>query len=253
MATAAPVVADSAAYFGRWRAVFDRFVCIAAEELIRRKEEWRKRRWLQTVSELAPLEPKSWQERETSYQTFLQQLAHEIKNEADERRAAGRFDAVTDRDRLRDEIGERAETYYAGLWANCREDEKVLLDQIANNGLANGRNRRELRRLMARGLVRRDPDLRLFNDTFRLYVLAAALREDIAGRARAEHGPSTWDSLRIPFFVIIIAFVLLLFTTQKDLLSTTTALATALTTGLPVLAKLVGVFTERRMGSTTQP
>ena len=81
---------------------------------------------------------------------------------------AGRFDAVTDRDRLRDEIGERAESYYAGLWANCREDEKLLLDQIANNGLANGRNRRELRRLMALGLVRRDPNLRLFNDTFRL-------------------------------------------------------------------------------------
>ena len=80
-------------------------------------------------------------------------------------------------------------------------------------------------------------------------MLAAARREDIAGRARAQHGPSTWDSLRIPFFVIIIAFVLLLLTTQKDLMATTTALAAALTTGLPVIAKLVGVFTERRMGS----
>ncbi|HEX7137252.1 MAG TPA: hypothetical protein VF219_05380 [Vicinamibacterales bacterium] len=249
MVTAAPVDVDSAAYFARWRAVFDRFVCISAEELIRRREEWRKRRWLQTVSELAPLEPKNWQERETSSQTFLQQLAQEIKSETEDRRFAGRFDAVTDRDRLRDEIGERAETYYAGLWANCREDEKLLLDQIATNGLANARNRRELRRLMARGLVRRDPDLRLFSDTFRLYVLAAARRENIASRARARHGPSTWDALRVPFFVVIIAFVLLLFATQKDLLTTTTALATALGTGLPVLAKLVGVFTERRMDS----
>jgi hypothetical protein len=37
---------------------------------------------------------------------------------------------------------------------------------------------------------------------------------------------STWDSLRLPFFVII-SFLLLLFATQKDMLTTTTALATA--------------------------
>jgi hypothetical protein len=246
MTTKAPSAPDSAAYFARWRAVFDRFLCVGAEELIRRKEEWRKRRWLQTVSELAPLEPKNWQERETSYQTFLLQLDHELKSEADERRAFGRFDSVTDRDRLSDEIGDRAESYYAGLWANCSDDEKLLLDQIAKNGLANGKNRRVLRRLMARGLVRRDPNLRLVSDTFRLYVLGAAKRDDVASRAEALHGPSTWDALRVPFFVIIIAFVLLLFVTQKDLLSTTTALATALTTGLPVIAKLVGTFTERR-------
>ena len=63
---------------------------------------------------------------------------------------------------------------------------------------------------------------------------------------RQKRGASTWDSLRVPFFVIIIAFILLLFATQKDMLTTTTALATALTTGLPVLMKLIGVFTERR-------
>jgi hypothetical protein len=249
MTTAPPADVDAAKYFGRWRAVFERFVCSGAEELVRRKDEWRRRGWRQTVSELAPLEPATWQERETRYNTFLQKLDAEIDIEKAERRAAGRLDAVTDRDRLRDEIGERAETYYAGLWDNCRQDEKLLLDQIANNGLANGRNRRDLRRLLALGLVRRDPALHLFNDTFRLYVLAAARREDIANRVLAKRGPSTWDALRVPFFVVIIAFALLLFATQKDLLTTTSALATALTTGLPVIAKLIGTFTERRAAS----
>lgn len=49
--------------------------------------------------------------------------------------------------------------------------------------------------------------------------------------------------------MIISSLVLLLFATQKDLLTTTTALATALTTGVPVIMKLVGVFTERRMAT----
>ena len=68
-------------------------------------------------------------------------------------------------------------------------------------------------------------------------------------RASEQRGPSTWDSLRIPFFIVIISFILLLFATQKDLMTTTTALATALTTGLPMMMKLIGVFTERRLGA----
>ena len=166
--------------------------------------------------------------------------------EADLRRTLRDSDSDTDRRRLLDEICERAETYFAGLWSSCRQDEKLLLYQLAQNGLANGRNRRTLRRLIARGLVRRNPNLELFAESFRLYVLEAAERENIVTIAREARGASTWDSLRLPFFVIIISFLLLLFATQKDMLTTTTALATALTTGLPVLMKLVGVFTERR-------
>ena len=132
------------------------------------------------------------------------------------------------------------------LRARVREDEKLLLYHLAHNGLANARGRRTIRRLMARGLVRRNPNLELFSESFRLYVLEAARREDIVSVDREKRGASTWDSLRVPFFVIIIAFILLLFATQKDMLTTTTALATALTTGLPVLMKLIGVFTERR-------
>lgn len=251
MTTAQPETSTPPAvvYFDRWRAVLDRFTCIAGEELVRRTKEWSLRQAHPTVSLFWPFEPKDWQTRETAYNTFLDTLSAEIATETAQRRGERRFDAMSDRERVLDEIGERAETHYAGLWASCRGDEKLLLCQIANNGLANAGSRRTLRRLMARGLIRRDPNLRLFSDTFRRYVLKAAKDEDIVSRARAQHGPSTWDSLRVPFFVIIIAFVLLLLATQKDLMATTTALAAALTTGLPVIAKLVGVFTERRMAS----
>ena len=226
----------------RWRALLDRFVIVTAEELELRHQEWKRQKDFQTRSLLAPSEPKTWLEKETAYNPFLLRLRKELEMEPE-----------TDRDHLLDEIGERAETYYAGLWSTCRSDEKLMLYQLAHNGLANGRNRRALRRLIARGLVRRGPNLELFSETFRLYVLAAAQRENLVSLARAEYGNSTWDMLRIPFFVVIISFLLLLFATQKDLLTTTTALATALTTGLPVMMKLIGVFAEKRGGSATTP
>jgi hypothetical protein len=222
-------------YADRWRALLDRFVIVTAEELELRHQEWKRRQDFRTLSQLRAEGPKTWLEKETAYNPFLFRLRDELEPAAS-------------RPELLDEISERAETYYAGLWASCREDEKLLLYQLARNGLANGRNRRTLRRLIARGLVRRDPNISLFSETFRLYVLGAEQREHLVSRARAERGASTWDSLRVPFFVIIIAFLLLLFATQKDLLTTTTALATALTTGLPIIMKLIGVFTEKRMG-----
>jgi hypothetical protein len=237
---------ETAAYFERWRTLLQCFVTVTAEELDLRHEEWERRNALHTVSQLNAAGPKTWLEKETAYNSFLRRLYKELEAETDLRRARKERDPDTDRRRLLDELGERAETYFAGLWASCRDDEKLLLYQLAHNGLANGRNRRTLRRLIARGLVRRNPNLELFSESFRLYVLDAAQRENIVTLAREKRGASTWDSLRLPFFVIIISFLLLLFATQKDMLTTTTALATALTTGLPVLMKLVGVFTERR-------
>jgi len=233
---------DAPAYVERWRALLHHFVIVTAEELDLRHEEWRRRN--EAVSQIMP--PKNWLEKETAYNSFLRVLAKELEVENSLRRARTGRDPDTDQRRFLDELGERAETYFAGLWSTCREDEKLLLYHLAHNGLANARGRRTIRRLMARGLVRRNPNLELFSESFRLYVLEAARREDIVSVDREKRGASTWDSLRVPFFVIIIAFILLLFATQKDMLTTTTALATALTTGLPVLMKLIGVFTERR-------
>jgi len=240
------VTGDAATeYFERWRALLDRFVCVTAEELDLRHEEWERRN--KTVSEITSSQPQKWLAKETANNAFLRRLNMELEADTGLDSAREERDPDTDRRRLLDELGERAETYFAGLWASCRADEKLLLYQLAHNGLANGRNRRALRRLMARGLVRRNPNLELFSESFRLYVIDAAQRENIVSSAREERGPSTWDALRLPFFVIIISFILLLFATQKDMLTTTTALATALTTGLPVLMKLIGVFTERRV------
>ncbi|MGA8806404.1 MAG: hypothetical protein WB973_00910, partial [Thermoanaerobaculia bacterium] len=243
---AAMLPEETAAYFARWTTLLQCFVTVTAEELDLRHEEWERRNALRTVSMLSAAEPKSWLQKETAHNAFLRRLYNELEAEANLRRTLQMSDPDTDQRRLLDELCERAETYFAGLWSSCREDEKLLLYQLAHNGLANGRNRRTLRRLMARGLVRRNPNLELFSESFRLYVLEAAERENIVTIARENRGASTWDSLRLPFFVIIISFLLVLFATQKDMLTTTTALATALTTGLPILMKLVGAFAEKR-------
>ena len=173
-----------------------------------------------------------WLDEETAYNPMLIRLRAEL-------------DPSVDRKQLVDEISERAETYYAGLWASCSLDEKVMLYHLARNGLANGKNRRLMRRLIARALVRRDPNLELFSETFRLYVLNAGRSEEL--KEHAEAAGSVWNSIRVPMFIIIITFLLLLFSTQKDLLTVSTTLATVLTGGIPMLIKLIGLVTDRRL------
>src|SRR6185295_15872299 len=137
--------------------------------------------------------------------------------------------------------------YYGGLWASCSPDEKILLHQLAREGLMNGKDRKAVRRLLSRGLVRRGPNLRLFNDTFRLYVLNAAKQEQVP--FEAHDGASAWDTIRFPLFVVIVSVVIMIFATQKDLLNLTTGLVAALTTGLPAIVRLFGFFTERRVAA----
>src|SRR5262249_10752524 len=61
-----PGVADPNVYFERWRALLDRFVCITAEELVLRHDEWQRRRQFRTVSQLSASEPRNWLEKETA-------------------------------------------------------------------------------------------------------------------------------------------------------------------------------------------
>jgi hypothetical protein len=175
-----------------------------------------------------------WLHRETAPAAFLRELRGELAPSA----------ANADREQLIDELRERSNTYYAGLWSACSPQERILLHQLAREGLLNGKDRTSVRRLLARGLVQRRPNLRLFNETFRRYVLAAARREQVP--LDAQEGPSAWDVIRLPLFVVFISTVVLVFATQKDMLNLATGVVAAVTTGLPAIVRLFGFFTERR-------
>ena len=170
----------------------------------------------------------------------LQRIGIELRSEIDNHRFIG------DRVQLLDEIRERADAYYNALWSTCSVDEQLLLFHLARFGFLNGRNRRMVRRLLARGLVVRTPHLHLFNDSFRAYALANSSRQAVADLERADAADSAWGKIRGPVMAVVVIGFALFFSTQKDLLNTTSALVTGVAAGLPALAKVVGVLTERR-------
>jgi hypothetical protein len=175
-----------------------------------------------------------WITRETAPSPFLLTFADRLRS------------LPGGRTQMLDELREGAERYYQALWTMCSQPERVALYHVAHYGVANANNRSVLRRLVARGLLRRDGELHLFNSTFRQFVLARAgeIREQCEMEPESR---STFDRVRVPMFVAILVILAVIVGTQKELANATGAILTALATGLPMIVKLIGTFTDRRV------
>jgi hypothetical protein len=150
-----------------------------------------------------------------------------------------------DREQLLEEFSERAEGHYREVWESCSLDEKVVLQHLAEEGLVNERSRRVIRRLMACGLIRREPNFCLMNETFRRFVASPFCRRQV-DVFEQQAKPSAWDRFRWPFLCVLAASLAFFFATQQELLNSTIAVVTGLAAGLPALAKIVDLLGGKR-------
>jgi hypothetical protein len=149
------------------------------------------------------------------------------------------------REQLLDEVSERAEDYYSVLWRTCAPNEQLVLMQISQTGLVNGKTRKDVRRLLARGLLRRDPQLRLMNETFRRFVVAQCATSALAQQLEQNLAGDAWNRFRVPFFAAIAVVLLFFFTTQRQTFDATIALVGGLAAGLPAFLKTLSGFGDR--------
>jgi hypothetical protein len=143
------------------------------------------------------------------------------------------------------EVGERAENYYREIWSTCTREEKLVLGQLAEEGLVNYKTKKTLRRLMARGLVRREPHFVLMNETFRRFVLSSFSRSEVA-TLENDRTTSAWDAIRRPFLGLLMASLAFLFVTQHELFNTTVGMVAAVAAAVPGVMKLANLFGDSR-------
>ncbi|HVR96970.1 MAG TPA: cache domain-containing protein [Thermoanaerobaculia bacterium] len=155
-----------------------------------------------------------------------------------------------DPERLLDEIRRLAEAYYETLWKSLPESEKVVLLQLAEEGLVNPRNIPPLERLMARGLVRCDKAPRLMNESFRCHVIGAVSKDAVSKIERASGQQSLWGQLQKPLYGTLVGLVLFFGFTQKEVLDSTITLVTLVAGVLPQVLKLVGFVGLSKSGDT---
>lgn len=168
-----------------------------------------------------------------------------------ERRPEFKAGSLT-RDQILEEIEEKADDYYRDIWHNRRDDERVVLEHVARHGFASAASRRTVRRLLAAGYLRKDPALRLMNESFRRFVLDPERRQEVAA-IESQAGPSMWDRWRVPIAVSgLIAFVFLL-VTQREALDSTVSMALGVTTAVPTLVKLTNLLAQIARPAEAKP
>jgi len=150
--------------------------------------------------------------------------------------------AATSGNQVLDEIGERAEEYYGALWRTCSPQEQLVLMQLAQTGLVNGKARKHVRRLLARGQLRRDPQLRIMNETFRRFILAQSATSTLAVELEHDLAGDAWRRFRAPFFGAVAVVLLFFFITQRQMFDSTIALVTGLAASLPAFIRMVSGF-----------
>lgn len=157
-----------------------------------------------------------------------------------------------DTEELLEEFGARAASYYEGLWACCSPVEKLVLEHLGEEGFANYKDGRAVRRLISRGLIRRDPHLRLMNETFRRFVISTRCKKEV-DEVEQRTRKSAWDHFQRPF-VIALAIALVLFVaTQKSRFDTMMALIVGMTGIIPSLLKLAGFLLGEKPVSPIAP
>jgi hypothetical protein len=145
-----------------------------------------------------------------------------------------------DEEQIHEEVGDRLDNYHRGIWASCSDAQKRVLKHLGRDGLVNEKNRRTVRLLLARGLVRKDPNFRFVSESFRRFVMFRIPAADAA--AIELRSTSAWDAVRLPFLVTLLAVSAFFFLTQRELFTTTIAVITALAGGIPAIVRVAGLF-----------
>jgi hypothetical protein len=147
------------------------------------------------------------------------------------------------RDQILEEIEEGADQHYRDIWTMRSDDERVLLEHVARHGLASAASRRVVRKLLAAGLLRKDPELRLMSESFRRFVLEPERRWEVTS-LELQAAPSLWDGLRIPLAMSGTLALLFLLVTQREALDTTVSMAVGVTTAGGTLMKLTSLLAQ---------
>jgi hypothetical protein len=145
-----------------------------------------------------------------------------------------------------DEIGRGARPFYEGVWNACATDERVVLRQLAEEGLINPNNPAAIARLLNAGLIRRGQTFQIVNETFRRYVLGAA-SHDVVSAWEREGVCVPWGTIATTGVTVAFGLAGLLLLTQEQLVDAWISYVPALAPAIPTVWKVLASAQKGRI------
>ena len=101
----------------------------------------------------------------------------------------------------------------------------------------------DLSKLVRRGLIVLKPEVRLMNESFRLFVLVQSRTDEDVVRTEGEaRSSSSWQYLKVALSVAVVVVMVFLFATQRDLYNSTIVAVTSIAAGLPAVFNFFNLF-----------
>lgn len=159
--------------------------------------------------------------------------------------------ATLTRGHLISRITIQAGSYYQDVWDSCSNGEKLTLYHLAQDRLLSPSDP-DIGRLLRKGLIVRDPDIHLLNESFRRFVKSEKATQIVAEFEKEARKDSLWHIIKVPLLVVLVSVVLFLFITQRDLYTSSLAIMTAITTAIPAFFKVLSLFQKDPMSQPGQ-
>jgi hypothetical protein len=129
------------------------------------------------------------------------------------------------------------------IWDDCSLDEKLFLHDLATDDIANTKDKKIIRKLIAKGLISYDGSLKFSSGVFRLFVKNFIRSSDMDETVK-EHAKGTWSKTKVPLLIFITALLAFIFLTQRNSYA---AIASTIS-GLTAVFTLVSRFFDSMPG-----
>jgi hypothetical protein len=139
------------------------------------------------------------------------------------------------RNQLVSRIESAASPYYQRIWSACDSTEKLVLHQLASEGVVNPKAFDTVLDLLNKGLVVRTEDkpaLRVLNTSFATFINRSVRRSHLAAWEE-EEGFSAWEVWKWVLPLPLLLLGIFLFVTQQDAVSNIVGLMIAVTSLVP--------------------
>lgn len=140
-------------------------------------------------------------------------------------------------------IGNEAEPYYRSLWELCSSEERLVLIQLAQEGLVNPKRLDIAQRLARRRLVIVDPRFKIVNESLARFVITAEPPERVT---RWEHSNAggAWSRLGAPIYALAAVVITIILFTEQATFTSILAMATGAAGSLATLRGLYANVTK---------
>jgi hypothetical protein len=136
-----------------------------------------------------------------------------------------------------------SEQSYAQIWASLTKEEKIVVYDLAADGLVNTANIMPLSMLVNKGLLlHKDGVLTMMNSSFRNFVLTVVNAGELRKLEKEANAEASWSDYKYPVLITLGGLVYFALSSSPEKFGNVLPLVSGLMAGIPTVLKLFSFF-----------